>query len=188
MALLALVHVLSGCAAPAVQPTPLAHLPQPRLAPQAMGVAINLEQRLTVERAPQGQPVATRHLDTLLEIDATSLRMAAFALGQRVLTLRWDGTHLTSQRHPMLPAEVDATYVLRDIEWMYAPLAPLRASLPPGWALHEVGRERTLSRASEPMLLIRHECASRWVGRSTLENRLEGYRLTLESAKPTEPC
>ncbi len=174
--------MLGACAVPAVSPQHV-QLPQPRLAPDAMDAVVSLEQRLTVERAPAGRPVATRSLDTLLEIDAQSLRMAAFALGQRVLTLSWDGTNLVSERHPLLPAEVDAAYVLRDVQWMYAPLQALRTVLPPGWVLEESGGERILSHDAVPVLLIHYDSASRWNGRSKLENRLEGYTLTIESAK-----
>ena len=175
--------VLGACAVPVVPQR--VQLPQPRLAPEAMDAVVSLEQRLTIERAPAGRPVTTHSLDTLLEIDAQSLRMAAFALGQRVLTLNWDGTHLVSERHPLLPAEVDAAYVLRDVQWMYAPLQALRTVLPPGWLLEEVGGERILSHDAVPVLLIRYDSASRWSGRNKLENRLEGYTLTIESAKST---
>lgn len=186
--LIALVATLAlGACAVSVAPQHVQHvqLPQPRLAPAAMDAVVSLEQRLTVERAPEGRPVTTRSLDTLLEIDAQSLRMAAFALGQRVLTLNWDGFNLVSERHPLLPAEVDAAYVLRDVQWMYAPLQALRAVLPPAWMLEEVGGERILSHDGVPVLLIHYDSASRWSGRSKLENRLEGYTLTIESAKPT---
>lgn len=179
IALLALLLV-GACAAPGVRQL---QLPQPRLTPDAMGVVISVEQRLTVERTPGGQPVATRSLDTLLEIDAKSLRMAAFAVGQRVLTLDWDGTSLVTERHALLPAEVDAAHVLRDVQWMYAPLHTLRAVLPPGWLLDDVGDERVLSHDAVPVLLIHYDAAPRWMGRSKLENRLEGYSLTIESAK-----
>lgn len=148
-----------------------------------MGASISLAQRLTVERAPEGRPVATRSLDTLLEIDASSMRLAAFALGQRVLTLSWDGSSLTSERHPLLPAEVDAAYVLRDVQWMYAPVESLRQVLPAGWQLDDSGNERTLSHGAMPILLIHYDSASRWSGRSRMENRLEGYSLTIESAQ-----
>lgn len=173
--------MLGACATP-IAPQ-YVQLPQPRLSPHAMGAVISLEQRLTVERAPAGRAVTTRSLDALLEIDAQSLQMAAFALGQRVLTLHWDGVNLVSERHPLLPAEVDAAYVLRDVQWMYAPLQALRATLPPGWLLDEVNGERILSHDAVPVLLIRYDSASRWNGRSRLENRLEGYSLTIESAK-----
>ena len=175
--------VLGACAAP-VAPQHV-QLPQPRLAPGAMGAVVSLEQRLTVERAPEGRPVTTRSLDTLLEIDAQSLRMAAFALGQRVLTLSWDGVNLISERHPLLPAEVDAAYVLRDVQWMYAPLQALRTVLPPEWSLEEINGERILTHGAVPVLLIHCDSASKWNGRSRLENRLEGYVLTIESAKPS---
>lgn len=181
--LLAALLLLGACTT-LVAPKPV-QLPQPRLAPDAMGTVISLEQRLTVERAPVGRPMTTRSLDTLLEIDALSLRMVAFALGQRVLTLNWDGVNLVSERHALLPTEVDAAYVLRDVQWMYAPLQALRATLPTGWLLEEANGERILSHGASPVLLIHYESASRWNGRSRLENRLEGYSLTIESAKPS---
>lgn len=172
--------IVSACAT-WVEP-PL-QLPQPRLTPQAMGVTVSLAQRLTVERAPDGRPVATRSLEALLEIDATAVRLAAFALGQRMLTLAWDGTALTSERHPLLPAEVDAAFVLRDVQWMYAPLESLRQVLPAGWQLDDVGDERVLRHGETAILLIRYGSGSRWNGRSRMENLLEGYSLTIESAQ-----
>ena len=172
--------IVSACATTVAPPL---QLPQPRLTPQAMGVTVSLAQRLTIERAPAGRPVAARSLDTLLEIDASSVRLAAFALGQRVMTLTWDGTALTSERHALLPAEVDAAYVLRDVQWMYAPLDALRKVLPAGWQLDERGDERTLSHGATPILLIRYGAEPRWMGRSRMENRLEGYSLTIESAQ-----
>lgn len=173
--------MLAACASPVVPQH--VQVPQPRLAPDAMDAVVSLEQRLTVERAPEGRPVTTRSLDTLLEIDAQSLRMAAFALGQRVLTLSWDGVNLVSDRHPLLPVEVDAAYVLRDVQWMYAPLQALRAVLPPGWSLEDASGERILRHDAVPALLIHYDSVPRWSGRTRLENRLEGYSLTIESAK-----
>lgn len=176
----ALVLFIGACATPVVQPL---RIPQPRLSPQAMGAVVSVAQRLTLVRAPPGHPAQTRSLETLLELDATSLRMASFALGQRVLTLTWDGSVLTSERHPLLPAEVDAAYVLRDIQWMYAPLDNLRRVLPPGWQLDEVDRQRVLSHDAQAVLVIHYDNDSRWTGRSQLDNRLEGYSLTIESDK-----
>jgi hypothetical protein len=62
-------------------------------------------------------------------------------------------------------------------------LQALRTVLPAGWLLEEAGNERVLSRGAVPALLIHYDSASRWNGRSRLENRLEGYTLTIESAK-----
>ncbi len=184
-AALCALSLLAGCATPGNAPARLA-IPQPRLAPAAMGVSLSLAQHLTIERAPAGRPVSSRSLDAQLEIDADALAMAAFALGQRVMTLRWDGRTLASDRHPLLPAEVDAVYVLRDVQWTYGPLAALQATLPPGWQLTDQGRERVLSHNGEPALVIRYPGLpgpglARWLGRAELDNRLEGYRLTLES-------
>ncbi len=178
-----LLMTLVGCASlPPVRP----QLPAPKLLPAEMP-AFSVNQRLTVVRRPavaSGQPEltdASHSLDALLEVDAASLRLAAFALGQRVLAISWDGKALNQTRHPMLPAEVDGSHVLRDVQWAYAPTDVLRKQLPPGWELLDESGRRTLSQQGVVQLLIQYSGEPHWQGRTLLENRLEGYQLIIES-------
>jgi hypothetical protein len=163
---------------------PPASLPALQLAPAAFGAELSLAQRLTVTDAPDDPAgaVSERELDTLLQVDARQLQLAGLALGQRVLTLRWDGRELNVQRHPMLPAAVDPARVLRDIALVFAPLAALQAALPPGWTLDEAEQVRTLRQAGEPRLTVRYLQGR---ARVEIDNRAEHYQLRIES-RPLE--
>ncbi|MFC4160468.1 DUF3261 domain-containing protein [Chitinimonas lacunae] len=176
---LALALALTACS----EPTPSDPLPRPTLAPAEFGASVSLAQRLSVERL-DGQGAA-RVLDALLEIDANSVRLVGLALGQRVLRLEWDGRQLQSERHPLLPGEVDPARVLRDVQLAYWPTAALKAALPPGWTLLDNGRERQLLQGRAIGLIVRYPGEPRWQGRVELENRLEGYRLSIESLPQT---
>ena len=172
--------LLAGCQ---TLPPP-ATLPPLQLPPAAFGAPLQLAQRLTVTEAPADPDGAAseRQLDTLLQLDAQHLQLAALALGQRVLTLRWDGRELNVQRHPMLPAVVDPARVLRDIALVFAPLAALQAALPPGWTLDETPTERTLRQAGELRLTVRYLDGR---ARVDIDNRAERYQLRIES-RPLE--
>jgi Protein of unknown function (DUF3261) len=168
-----LLAALVGCATP---PAP-APLPELRVAPAAYGQPLQLAQRLHVEEAPEQGEAVERSLDAVLEVDASQLRLAALALGQRVLGLQWDGVELQVQRHPLLPAAVDPARVLRDIALVHAPLDALRATLPAGWQLLEEGAERRLiDPAGRQRLSVRREA-----GQARIDNPSERYRLRIES-------
>ena len=157
------------------------HLP-----PAALGQTLNLVQRLTIKKLPNAARSAAggseRTLDALLQIDQSDLKLAAFALGQRVLTLSWDGHQLSSSRHPLLPVAVDSESVLRDIQLVYWPAAAIRQVLPPDWTLLDVGPTRTLSFQQLPEVVVNYSAAPAWTGRAELDNRAEGYSLVIESA------
>jgi hypothetical protein len=150
------------------------------LPPAQFGASVSLAQRLTITRLDAGNAPA-HTLDALLEIDAHSMRLAGFALNQRVLTLEWDGQNLHQSASPLLPAVVDARHVLRDIQLVYWPADAVRAALPSGWSLIEQGSTRQLLQNGLPAVLIHYAGAPRWSGTTQLDNRLEGYRLVIES-------
>jgi len=181
---LALAVVLAACAQ-----TPVAQrlqLPPLQLSPASFGTSVSLAQRLTVLQLPTGaaleRPTAEHSIDAQLEIDPDAVRLAAFALNQRVLMLAWDGRALQAQRHLLLPAEVDATRVLRDVQLVYWPLAAVAAALPGGWAVDDAGPQRRLSFEGRTQVQIDYAGTPRWQGRAALDNRLEGYRLTIQSS------
>jgi hypothetical protein len=167
--------LLAGCQ---TLPPP-ATLPALQLAPAEFGAELSLAQRLTVTDAPAEPDGA---LVALLQVDARQLQLAGLALGQRVLTLRWDGRELAVQRHPMLPAAVDPARVLRDIALVFAPLPALRAALPDGWTLDEANGQRTLRQAGAPRLTVRYLDGR---ARVEIDNHAERYRLRIES-RPLE--
>lgn len=201
---LVLLSLLLACCAskPDISPSAL-QMPEIKLAPSALGASISLAQRLTLVNTGSpdinARPQAQRTLDALLEIDSDSVRLAGFAMSQRVLTLAWDGKALNSTRHFLLPAEVNADKVLRDIELSYWPAEAIRAVLPSDWTLLDVGsdksddkkndavNERSLRYKGETQVLIHYSATPRWAGRAELDNRLEHYRLTIESTVQSSP-
>ena len=175
--------VCSGCA---LTPATAPEVPVLHLAPSALGQNLNLVQRLTIKKLPDAARSSlggSEHsLDVLLQIDQANLKLAAFALGQRVLTLSWDGHQLDSSRHPLLPVAVGAEEVLRDIQLVYWPPAAIRQALPADWTVADIGSTRTLSFQQQPEVVVSYSAVPAWTGRAELDNRAEGYRLVIESA------
>ena len=171
--------LLAACAHQAPPPAvPLLHL-----SPASLGRELMLAQRLTVLALPDAaaDTVHERSLETQLQVDAQSLQLAAVALNQRVMRLQWDGQQLKVERHPLLPTEVDPERVLRDLQLSCWPLAAVQAVLPAGWQAADANDVRELT--FDGQLQVRVEGVNRACrgGRITLDNRREGYRLSIES-------
>jgi len=173
---------LSGCQglhAPAVDGSAPPALPLLRLPPAALtGPLQDGSQRLTVWRLGHaGQAVgAPQVVDVQLQLDTQALLLAAFALGQRVLLMRWDGRQLQVQRHPLLPAQVDTNRMLRDLVLVHWPAEAVRAALPPGWTWTVSAERRTLAWQGQARLTLDlHGVHAR------LDNLAEGYRLEIET-------
>lgn len=167
-------------------PAPLPQLPSLQLSPASFGASLSLAQRLTVQQLPDAaarRPAPEHSLEAQLEIEPAELRLAAFALNQRVLTLRWDGRELQAQRHRMLPEEVDAARVLRDVQLVYWPLAAVAAALPAAWQVSDEEGRRSLRFEGRLQVQIDYAGTPRWQGVAELDNRREGYRLRIESAQ-----
>ncbi|HXU93864.1 MAG TPA: DUF3261 domain-containing protein [Gallionella sp.] len=179
--ILVLSLFLGACAGVQKHPAQV-ELPLPKLSPASFNGAVSLTQRLSFERtgveSGPGQVI-----EAMLEIDDSDVRLAGFALGQRILTLHWDGHALTSERHPQLPQTVDADRVLRDVQYAYWPMAAIRTVLPQDWSLDDEAGVRILRYQGKPMLLVHYSVEPRWQGRAELDNILEGYRLTIESSE-----
>ncbi len=183
--LLVSLLALAACATAPIRPAaPEVSLPVLQLAPSKFGEPVSLAQHLTFTHA--GAPDDARSLEALLEIDAEALRLAGFALGQRVFTLVWDGTTLDAQRAPQVPAQLQAAPVIRDIQLVYWPAEAVRAVLPPGWVLEDSPGRRTLISGGRAWVTVRYDGEPRWVGRAELVNEAEHYRLTIQSRRNEE--
>lgn len=171
--------IAGGCA---IQPPlPRSLIPEPKLSPASFAGTASLAQRLRFEHAAGVPGDTPRTLDVMLEIDPHEVRLAGIAMGQRVLSLRWDGTSLDVQRHPLLPAQVDPARVLRDVQYAYWPSAAISAGLPAGWILEDDAAQRRLLHDGRAVLRIDYAGSPRWVGDVQLDNLLEGYRLKIQS-------
>ncbi|MBV8634856.1 MAG: DUF3261 domain-containing protein [Burkholderiaceae bacterium] len=172
IAVAALATLVACSSAPPAQPGRL----ELRLAPAALGASIAVQQHLKVER--EGR---TDDLDAALEIDAEHVELVGLALGQRVLTLNYNGKDLTSWRHALLPSQVRAEDVLEDLQLTLWPVEAVRAALPSGWRVEEEGLHRTLYQGDELVAAISYSGTPRWNGTTVLENRRYHYRLTIAS-------
>lgn len=165
---------LAGCTTPRPQQPARLGL---RLAPAALGASISLQQRLAVER--EGR---VDYLEAALEIDEQHVGMIGMALGQRVMSLEFDGSELKSWRHARLPEQVRAEDVLEDIQLTYWPAEAVRAALPAGWRIKEEGMRRTLWSNDEKVMEIDYSAEPRWHGKVVLTNLRYQYQLTIQSA------
>lgn len=166
----AAVFALVGCAS-----TPPARLGL-KLAPAALGASISLQQQLRIERDGGAE-----YLEAALEVDAERISMIGLALGQRVLSLEFDGATFTSWRHALLPQPVRAEDVLEDVQLTYWPAEAIRAALPPGWRIEDEGMRRTLWSDDALVMAIDYSATPRWNGKVALSNLRHQYRLFIQS-------
>ena len=164
---------LAGCA---TTPPPQARLGL-KLPPAALGASISVQQHLTVERAGR-----TDDMDVALQVEPDAIDVVGLAMGQRVLTLRYDGKELTSWRHFMLPSQVKAEDVLEDMQLTLWPASAVAAALPAGWRIAEQGDTRMLYLDDEAIMRIVYSGQPRWSGKVVLENLRYHYKLTIQAA------
>jgi hypothetical protein len=177
---LAALLALAGCGSAPLAPPAPARL-NLKLAPSSLGASISLQQHISVERGGR-----TDELDAALEVDPEQLNLVGLALGQRVLTLHYDGSTLTSWRHSMLPAQVRGEDVLEDIQLTYWPATAIAQALPPGWRIEDVGLRRTLWSNDTPVTVIDYSSRPRWGGKVELSNLRYHYRLTIQSVSASQ--
>lgn len=148
--------LLAGCAAQPAQQGASANpstsaSPWLALAPAALGCTVALQQRLTVQ--PPGQ--AARELDALLEVDASSMKLAILNLGQMVGTLTWDGQQIEPQLSRWWPAVLEPEQVLSDVQLAFWPQQALAAALPEGWSLQVSAAGRVLQYQDSERVRVR---------------------------------
>lgn len=180
-ALLALI--LTACLT--LGSAPPSQLPLLHLSPRAFNSNVSLAQRLTLVAANNAliQKLGDSHsLDSFLEINTQEVRMAGFAVGRRLLTLHWDGQNLSASQDRLLPWRADPERILRDIQLAFWPAATIIAVLPAGWTLEDGAASRTLQQDGITKVHINYNGTPRWQGITTIDNRAEGYLLTIESS------
>jgi len=180
IAVLAIAASLGGCAGAGGPASPTAttaasaaaEVPQLRLAPAELGRTLALQQRIDV-RAP-GHAQA---LDVMLEADDRRVRLAVLAMGQVAARLEWDGVTLDESRAPWWPPQVSGARILSDLQLAEWPAAAVRAALPAGWRLDEVGDVRTLSQGAEVVTTVTRRAG----GIVEIAQRRAPYTLTIAS-------
>ena len=172
LAIYAVFASVLACTPPRPQPARLGLM----LAPATLGASISLQQHLRVERDGR-----IDELDAALEIDSDRLDMVGLALGQRILTLHYDGRQLQSWRHPLVPEQLRGEDILEDLQLTLWPIDVIRQALPAGWSIDENGRHRTLLLDGAPVMVIDYSGEPRWSGKIELANLRYQYRLTIQS-------
>jgi Protein of unknown function (DUF3261) len=163
----------AGCASLTPRPTSVdGNSALLALPPASLGRELHLAQRITVERA--GQRVV---LDAQLEADAQTVNLAAFVLGQTVARLSWNGVTLEETHSSRVPEVVTPARILSDVQLAFWPTDAVRAGLPPGYTLDELGATRTVLREGRPFETVVTVSPQR----SELEHLAFGYRLLIES-------
>jgi hypothetical protein len=118
-----------------------------------------------------------RRFDALLEIDATTLRLVAFAAQQPAFRLQWDGQTLDAEQADWLPESFRPQWVLNDLFLLLAPDEQLRAQLPAWYTLESSARTRTLRWRGRGLVRVERG-ATRW----TVAHTILGYHLQIDSA------
>ena len=167
------ITIFVGCAGPVHQPGRVGL----KLSPATLGESISLQQHLTVDRNGTSD-----ELDIALEVDRQRLDLVGLVLGQRVLTLSYDGQILNSWRHPLFPAAVRSEDILEDLQLVLWPADAVREALPGGWRIEENSRRRTLLAREIPVTVISYSAELRWSGDIELVNLRYHYRLIIQSA------
>ena len=147
-----------------------------RLAPATLGTTLSLQQHLSVER--EGRLDA---LDTAVEIDAERLDLVGLTMGQRMLTLHFDGHSLQLWRHPLVPAQLRGEDILEDLQLTLWPVDVIEKALPHDWSIKETEQRRVLSLRGEPLMVIDYTGEPRWSGKIELTNLRYQYRITIQS-------
>jgi len=184
---LALAAVVAGCALLRPATPPLL-----RLAPAALGHELAVAQRITVSQPTPdaAEPERAVSADAVLEVDATSVRMAVLGLGQALLRIEWDGSQLTQTRAPGWPDAVDGAQILNDVQLALWPAQAIRSALPAGWTLHDhaatpdAPAQRWLDHAGQAVLRIDYPSTQRTVMNHLAANPRAAWRVEIESATP----
>ncbi len=169
-----LVLSLAACAKP---PAAVPELSL-RLSPASLGREVQWVQRITVLHGD-----TQRSLEAQFEVDHTSVRLAAMALGQTLATLQWDGTTFQSSVSTHVPAMVTAERILSDVQLAFWPVVEIQKHLGPGFTLEETPHGRVVLFEQHVLTSVAYSVEEPWWKRVRLTHRGYGYALDIESAE-----
>ena len=152
-----------------------------RLSPASLGRELQLSQRVTVVRGEE-----RKSFDAQLEVDASAVRIAAVAMGQTIASLAWDGKTLEERVSVHVPPSVTAARILSDVQLAWWPAEAIRAGLPAGFSLDEVGANRTLTENGAPFASVNYEGAAPAWRLVRLAHHRFGYLLEIESVEAAQ--
>jgi len=173
---------LAGCST--VQPrdalVQTESMPLLALPAEALGCTLAVQQRLTVF-SPHQSP---QSLDAMLEVEASTVKLALFHTGQRMGALTWDGERLHTDLSRWWPAVLQPAQVLSDMQLALWPAEVVQTALPKDWHIEENASWRRLLYKREGRILIQK------ISANVLEIAYmpANWRLRIESAEDVQPC
>ncbi|MDR3414681.1 MAG: DUF3261 domain-containing protein [Nevskia sp.] len=170
---------LAGCAA-APAPRPDVPPDQPPLLPPAtLGASRDAQQIL---RAAFGEHEAV--LRCVVHASPERIEVVALtALGQRALTVAWNGQDWKVDAAPGVPPTLRPEWLLADVQLALWPLAALQSAYEPaGWTVSEPGGGvRRLRRAGQLVAEVDYADADPWRGRYWISNFRYRYAISVEA-------
>jgi len=175
---------LAGCSyLPRKLPPAAASAPQPEgpplLAPDTLGGSRDTQQIL---RAAFGEREVT--LRSVVRASPERIEMVVLtALGQRAMSLQWDGHDWKVETAPLVPAALRPEWLVADMQLALWPLAALQAAYrPAGWEVTEPGGGvRRLRHGGKLVAEVAYADADPWRGRYWITNFRYGYALSAQA-------
>ena len=173
----------AGCAslqAPSAQQPPEQ---PPLLAPATLGASRDAQQIL---RAAFGEHEAV--LRCVVHVSPDRIEVVALtALGQRALSVSWNGKDWQVETAPMVPSTLRPEWLLADLQLALWPLPALQAAYgPAGWEVTEPGGGvRRLRHGGQLVAEVDYADADPWHGRYWISNFRFDYALAIE-AEPAQ--
>jgi hypothetical protein len=175
---LALIGLAACAGAPPAADPQAAQLPQPPLLqPATLGASRDTQQIL---RAAFGSHEAV--LRCVVRASPQAIEVVALtALGQRALSVNWDGQTWKVETAPMVPSQLRPESLLADLQLALWPLAQLQqAYKAAGWEVTEPGGGvRRLRRDGQLIAEVAYADADPWHGRYWISNFHYGYALAI---------
>ncbi|OUS26733.1 hypothetical protein A9Q99_16025 [Gammaproteobacteria bacterium 45_16_T64] len=117
------------------------------------------------------------------EIDATEIRLAGLShFGSPFFTLQYIGTHLISEKMPLLPDAFHVPVVLRDFQLSFWPLTELRAIYrAKGYDIVERDKQRILLKDGGEIITVHYQYSDKMLGKADFEHHQLGYRVVFNT-------
>lgn len=152
------------------------------LKPADAGFSATLTQVLTVSKGVS----ASVDVMAVVEISPESVKLAALGpMGNRVLSLEWDGKKLKQERDLTLPKEFPAELILRDMMLAYWSEASLREALPSHWDLRIDKHRREFFKNGNSVIAITY-FGDPFKDPIDFEHKALGYKLHIRQVDPNE--
>lgn len=119
----------------------------------------------------------------ILELDARHIALAGLTKeGISLFNLNFDGNQITLTKSPMMPDKLPPELIVKDLQWVFWPVAVLQKSLPKSWRLTAETNSRRLYFGEESVAEIHYMIPDKtWPKSAVLTNHRYGYRLEINT-------